>query len=86
MTAAEPASEHPRGALVGISLKMYMGAAQTRTWVGSLRTEVEERTASGNVEVFVLQSFPVHESTSALMADSAIRWGAQDLAPDPGAV
>ena len=84
MTAAEPVSEHPRGALVGISLKMYMGAAQTRTWVGSLRSEVEARAGSDNIEVFVLPSFPLLESTSALLADSAIRWGAQDLAPDPG--
>jgi triosephosphate isomerase len=83
VSSDEPVSEPARGALVGISLKMYMGAAQTRTWVGSLRAVVEARARSRNLEVFVLPSFPMLESTSALLADSAIHWGAQDLAPDP---
>lgn len=69
-----------RRALVAVSLKMYLTAAETREWVRGVRTVVEE-SGTAAVEVAVLPSFPVLESTAATLADSGVRWGAQDVAP-----
>jgi len=70
-----------RRALVAVSLKMYLTAAETRDWVRDVRAVVEDRGAA-TVEVAVLPSFPVLESTAATLADSRVRWGAQDVAPN----
>jgi triosephosphate isomerase len=65
-------------ALLGISLKMYMGAAQTRAWVSAIRDVARSDVAAA--EVFVLPSFPLIESTSRALSGSGIRFGAQDVA------
>ena len=69
-----------RRTLVAVSLKMYLTAAETIEWVRDVRTVVEERGA-GAIEVVVLPSFPVLESTAATLAGTRVRWGAQDVAP-----
>lgn len=56
---------------------MYLSAATTRSWVAQVRDRV---TASGPVEVAVLPSFPLLESTAYALRDTGIHWGAQDCA------
>ncbi|OYO17644.1 triose-phosphate isomerase [Enemella evansiae] len=63
--------------LVAVSLKMYLSAARTRSWV---RSVVDLLGDPGPVEVAPLPSFPVLESTAQTLADTAIAWGAQDCA------
>jgi triosephosphate isomerase len=66
-------------ALLGISLKMYMSAAQTRAWVSAIR-DVARSDVAAAAEVFVLPSFPLIESTSRTLSGSGILFGAQDVA------
>ena len=68
--------------LLGVSLKMYMGAEQTRAWVRSVRDIVDGEGAELNVDVFILPSFPLVDSVSQILAGSRVHWGAQDLAAD----
>ena len=66
--------------LVAVSLKMYLSAAATRAWVTDVAELVARLDRSGDVEVVVLPTFPLLESTSATLASTPVRWGAQDVA------
>jgi triosephosphate isomerase len=66
--------------LIVVSLKMYLGVAATRAWVADV-AEVGARIEPGaNIELAVLPTFPLLESTAKMLADTGIRWGAQDVA------
>jgi len=70
--------------LVGVSLKMYLSAAATRTWLTEVRSVVGR--ATGAPEMFVLPTFPLLESAARLLGGGDIAWGAQDIAAaDDGA-
>lgn len=67
--------------LIAVSLKMYLGVAATRTWVADV-ADVGARLVHGaNIELAVLPTFPLLESTARILAGTGIRWGAQDVAP-----
>ncbi|SKC45754.1 triose-phosphate isomerase family protein [Krasilnikoviella flava] len=72
-----------RRPLVAVSLKAYLGAADTERWL----TEVAEvatsaaTTPAGDVELAVLPSFPLLPAAARLLARTSARWGAQDVAP-----
>lgn len=66
--------------LIAVSLKMYLSAQQTRAWVREVADLVEHRRLRGEVEVAVLPSFPLLESTAAALTGTHLRWGAQDVA------
>ena len=67
------------GPLVAVSTKAYFGAAQTRSWVRSVAA-LGPVAAAGGVELAVLPTFPLLESTAATLAGSGVAWGAQDVA------
>ena len=65
--------------LVAVSTKAYFGAAQTRTWVQAVAA-LGPVAAAGGVELAVLPTFPLLESTAATLTGSGVAWGAQDVA------
>ncbi|WGW14160.1 triose-phosphate isomerase [Saxibacter everestensis] len=74
--------------MIGVSLKMYFGYQQTLDWATAIEKIASEHPAvkAGVAEVFILPSFPALESTASICADSAISFGAQNLAEaDAGA-
>ena len=82
-----PATDAVRRPLVAVSLKMYLSAAQTRRYVARVGELLgEAATAALGVEIAVLPSFPLLESTALALGPHGGRWGAQDVAPsDHGA-
>ncbi|REE75686.1 triosephosphate isomerase [Rhodococcus wratislaviensis] len=66
-------------AIVGVSLKMYFGPAQTRFWLESLREIVEELHADDILDVFVLPSFLSIPTAQEVFCGSRIDYGAQDV-------
>ena len=66
--------------LVAVSLKNYLGARATRQWVTAVAGLLR---GQDGVEVALLPSFPLLESTAATLAGSGLVWGAQDVAPSP---
>ncbi|MGV9800701.1 triose-phosphate isomerase family protein [Mycobacterium sp. NPDC003449] len=67
------------GPLVAVSTKAYFGAAHTRRWVAEVAA-LGPVAAAGDVELAVLPTFPLLESTAATLAGTGIAWGAQDVA------
>jgi triosephosphate isomerase len=67
------------GPLVAVSTKAYFGAAHTRSWVRAVAA-LGPVAAAGGVELAVLPTFPLLESTAATLADTGVAWGAQDVA------
>ena len=66
--------------LIVVSLKMYLGVAATRAWVADV-AEVGARLEPGaNIELAVLPTFPLLESTAKMLGGTGIRWGAQNVA------
>jgi triosephosphate isomerase len=66
--------------LLIVSLKMYLGVAATRAWVSDV-ADIGARLETGaNIELAVLPTFPLLESTAKMLAGTGIRWGAQDVA------
>ena len=66
--------------LIVVSLKMYLGLAATRAWVADV-ADVGARLGTGaNIELAVLPTFPLLESTAKMLAGTGIRWGTQDVA------
>lgn len=76
MNAASRARPRP---LVAASFKAYLSAARTRTWVRGLAGRA--RDIPSDVDVAVLPSFPLLESTAEALAGTPVTWGAQDVAP-----
>lgn len=66
--------------LIAVSLKMYLGVAATRTWVADVADVGARLEAGANIELAVLPTFPLLESTAKILAGTGIRWGAQDVA------
>ncbi len=67
--------------LVGVSLKMYFGFQETLAWcarIGAIATGHPE-VASGMVRVFVLPTFPLLMPVIALLRDTPVAVGAQNL-------
>jgi triosephosphate isomerase len=64
-----------RRPLVGAGLKMFLGYAET---VGYLRELAACAAEFDGVSVFVLPSFPVLAAAQELLAESPVRYGAQD--------
>ncbi len=69
---------------IGVSLKMYMGAAETVRWTRRLVELASGRPAvsSGIVEIFVLPTMPLVIPVAHLLARSGIGFGAQDLSSE----
>ncbi len=63
-----------RSRIVGVSLKMYMGLAATRSWMEQLRA-----LPPADVELFVIPSFLSLHDAREILAGTAIALGAQDL-------
>jgi len=66
--------------LIVVSLKMYLGVAATRAWVADLADVGARLDAGASIELAVLPTFPLLESTAKTLAGTGIRWGAQDVA------
>lgn len=64
--------------LVAVSLKAYLGAAQTDEWLARV---AELAPAGSDVELAVLPSFPMIPHTARRLAGTGVSWGAQDVAP-----
>jgi triosephosphate isomerase len=67
--------------VVGVSLKMYFGGEETMRWcsqAGALAA-AHPAVASGDVDVFVLPSYPMLVSVLAALSSTPVRVGAQDL-------
>lgn len=82
MVPVAGSGKQERRTLIATSLKMYFGHRQTRDWVGAIAHIAGGHPAvrSGAVELAVLPSFPVLESTGAALAATPVRFGAQNLA------
>lgn len=65
---------------LGVSSKMYMGYAESLSWLRALRDEVDTRgeLAASRVVPFVIPSFPVLPAAAKIVADSPILLGAQN--------
>lgn len=73
---------------VGVSLKTYFSHARTLSWAAAVADVARRHPAvrSGAVELFVVPTFPALVPVRALLADSRVLLGAQDLSwADPGA-
>jgi len=66
--------------LIAVNLKMYLGVAPTRTWVADVADVGARLEPGANIEIAVLPTFPLLESTAKILAGTGIRWGAQDVA------
>lgn len=74
--------------LVGVSLKMFFGLAQTRAWMERVATLARSHQAlrDGSVELFVIPGFLSIEASLGILNDTGVVVGAQDLASaDSGA-
>ncbi|GAA2006275.1 triosephosphate isomerase [Nakamurella flavida] len=65
-----------RTSVVGVSLKMYLDRARTRTW---LRAVAEVAPEAGGVEMFVLPSYLAIADAAELLAGTGVAYGAQDV-------
>ena len=67
--------------LIVVSLKMYLGVAATRAWVADLAGVGARLDAGASIELAVLPTFPLLESTAKTLAGTGIRWGARTWQP-----
>ncbi|MEN5074107.1 triose-phosphate isomerase family protein [Isoptericola cucumis] len=67
-----------RRTLVAVSLKAYLGAADTERWLAQVR---DAAPAGGDVELAVLPTFPLLPTAARVLAGTSVAWGAQDVAP-----
>ncbi len=63
-----------RGRIVGVSLKMYMGLAATRSWMQRLQA-----LPPAGIELFVIPSFLSLHDAREILAGTGIALGAQDV-------
>lgn len=66
--------------LIAVSLKMYLGVAATRAWVAKVADVGTHLETDANIELAVLPTFPLLESTAKALSGSGIHWGAQNVA------
>ncbi|KAM9862748.1 triose-phosphate isomerase [Leucobacter sp. BZR 635] len=67
--------------ILGVSLKLYLDVASTRSWarsVGEL-AHTHPALADGRVQLFVLPSLPSLAASSTELDGTGVAWGAQDL-------
>jgi triosephosphate isomerase len=67
--------------IIGVSLKMYFGHAQTLDWCRRVAELATDRPAS-TTRLFLLPSFPSLPAVADLLSGSGVNFGAQDLAAD----
>lgn len=67
--------------ILGVSLKLYLGVAETAAWAGELAALAARHpaVAGGDVRLFALPSLPALERTRQQLAGTEVAWGAQDL-------
>jgi triosephosphate isomerase (TIM) len=71
--------------IIGVSLKMYFGHAQTLDWCRTVGAMAAERPPS-STRLFLLPSFPSLPGVADVLSGSGVAFGAQDLtAEDAGA-
>ena len=75
----------PAPVLIGVSLKMYFGYAQTLDWSRAVAHVVRSHpaTSSGAAEVFVLPTAPALAPVLGIFAGTTVGVGAQDLFWEP---
>ncbi|GAB3094365.1 triose-phosphate isomerase family protein [Isoptericola nanjingensis] len=66
-----------RRPLVAVSLKAYLGAADTERWLAAVR----DAAPAGDVDLAVLPAFPLLPAAARLLGGTGVAWGAQDVAP-----
>jgi triosephosphate isomerase len=64
--------------LVVVSLKAYLGAADTERWLARVR---DAAPAHDGVDLAVLPAFPLLPAAARLLAGTPVAWGAQNVAP-----
>lgn len=76
--------EQPQ-AVVGVSLKSYFGYRQTLDWCAEVAAlpAVREAQAAGQLELFVLPSFPALVPALAVLDGTGVRVGAQTVSAHP---
>lgn len=72
------ASVNGRRAIVGVSLKMYMGLAQTRRWMDALAAMAADALPDG-VDLFVIPTFVSLQDARESLAGTPVMLGAQDV-------
>lgn len=66
--------------VVGVSLKLYFGLAQTRTWLAEVAAlDAVLAGLPHPVDLFVLPSFPALADARELLAGTGVGYGAQDV-------
>lgn len=77
-------SQRPH-AVIGVSLKSYFGYQQTLDWCAEVAAlpAVREAQAAGQLELFVLPSFPVLVPALAALEGTGVRVGAQTVSAHP---
>ncbi|MCB5910227.1 triose-phosphate isomerase family protein [Streptomyces pinistramenti] len=66
--------------VVGVSLKLYFGLAQTRAWLADVAAlNGTLATLPRPVDLFVLPAFPALADARELLAGTGVRYGAQDV-------
>jgi triosephosphate isomerase len=63
------------GPLVGVSLKLYLGYADSRRWLAAVAEQAAELAGVG---LFVMPSFPLLPAAAELLAGTGVRFGAQN--------
>ncbi|MFJ6748699.1 triose-phosphate isomerase family protein [Streptomyces sp. NPDC091266] len=75
--STSPADHRP---VIGVSLKLYFGLAQTRTWLADVAALDDALAALPRpVDLFVLPSFPALADARELLSGTGIAFGAQDV-------
>lgn len=76
-----PASDASPRVTLGVSLKLYMSVAETRSWAAAVARIAESSAAirGGSLRLFVLPSLPALPTATAELAGTPVRLGAQDL-------
>jgi triosephosphate isomerase len=64
--------------LVGVSLKLHLGYAESRDWLHRVRALTDAAGETGGVELFVLPAFPLLPLAAELFAGTPVRYGAQN--------
>lgn len=67
------------GRLVGVSLKMYLGLADTELWLGAVAELAGSTGVAERVDLFVLPSYLSIGAAGELLAGTGVRYGAQDV-------
>ncbi|MCQ8278055.1 triose-phosphate isomerase [Acetobacteraceae bacterium KSS8] len=70
--------EVPRRVVIGVSLKMYMGLAQTKSWMDALAGVAADALPDG-VDLFVIPSFLSLRDSRDSLAGTPVMLGAQDV-------